>query len=331
MDIRELLLNKSKEAFMMAIEVYNKPTIHYRLEGFSFFICNAWELMLKAHIINKNGQNAIYYPDKPNRTLSLEKCIQLVFTNEKSPIRQNLAKIAELRNTSTHYITEEYEMVYVPLLQACVFNFVEKIKEFHNIDMTEIIPENFINLSVKVVSLNEETIRAKYPYQISEQLINTHKSLSTLSDEYNDGFSVRLVHLYYQTRDKNKATEFYHIDNTADEGVRIIKELKDPNKTHNYSAKKCIEEVKKQLERNSLVLYFKGETKEFNKYFFQKFVTYYDLKGNEKYCYVYQVHDKPSYSYSRQAIDFIVNEIKKDPDHILDNINKKADPRSKGF
>ena len=55
MTIQEQLLEKSKEAFLMAIEVYNKPTIRYRLEGFSFFICNAWELMLKAHLINKEG------------------------------------------------------------------------------------------------------------------------------------------------------------------------------------------------------------------------------------------------------------------------------------
>ena len=53
------LLDKSKEAFVMAIEIYNKPTIKYRLEGFSFFICNAWELMLKAHIINKYGEEAV--------------------------------------------------------------------------------------------------------------------------------------------------------------------------------------------------------------------------------------------------------------------------------
>lgn len=30
------LLEKSKEAFMMAIEIYNKPSIRYRVEGFSF-------------------------------------------------------------------------------------------------------------------------------------------------------------------------------------------------------------------------------------------------------------------------------------------------------
>lgn len=69
MTTKERLIDKAKEAFVMAIEIYNKPSINYRLEGFSFFICNAWELMLKAHMINKFGDNSIYYPDKPNRTL----------------------------------------------------------------------------------------------------------------------------------------------------------------------------------------------------------------------------------------------------------------------
>ena len=114
MNTVERLVEKSKEAFIMAIEVYNKPTLHYRLEGFSFFICNAWELMLKAHLIIKSGEEAVYYPDKPNRTISLENCIQKVFTNEKAPLRKNLEKIIELRNTSTHFITEEYEAVYIP-------------------------------------------------------------------------------------------------------------------------------------------------------------------------------------------------------------------------
>ena len=85
MSVTEQLLAKAQEAFVMAIELYNKPTIHYRLEGFSFFICNAWELMLKAYLIKRDGENSIYYSDKPNRTISLENCIQKVFTNEKAP------------------------------------------------------------------------------------------------------------------------------------------------------------------------------------------------------------------------------------------------------
>ncbi len=61
MDLSQMLLEKSVEAFTLAIEIYNKPTIRYRVEGFCFFICNAWELMLKAHII-KNGKEGDIRP-----------------------------------------------------------------------------------------------------------------------------------------------------------------------------------------------------------------------------------------------------------------------------
>ena len=325
MSLSEQLVNKSKEAFMMAIEVYNKPTIRYRLEGFSFFICNAWELMLKAYLIKTKGEASIYYPDKPNRTISLENCIERVFTNAKSPIRGNFEKIIELRNTSTHFITEEYEMVYVPLLQACVFNFVEKMKEFHNVDMTEIIPENFITLSVRITALDETAIRAKYAEQISEHLIAQKQAITPLIQNSNSNFAIILDHRYYQTKDRNQATEFYHIAKEAEEGVRIVKELKDPSVTHKYNAKEAIKEINKRLEKNGIHPAYRGQIiYGINNYHFQLFINHFGLKNNERYCYAHMIDRQPRYTYSIQAIDFIVNEIRKDPDHILDALKMKS-------
>ena len=34
-NVEDKLIKKSKEAFCIAIELYNKPTIKYRVEGFS--------------------------------------------------------------------------------------------------------------------------------------------------------------------------------------------------------------------------------------------------------------------------------------------------------
>lgn len=65
------LIEKSIEAFILGIEIYNKPTIKYRIEGFSFFICNAWELMLKGELINR--EIPIYYKDSPERTITLSE------------------------------------------------------------------------------------------------------------------------------------------------------------------------------------------------------------------------------------------------------------------
>ena len=85
------LIEKSIEAFIMGLEVYNKPTIKYRIEGFSFFVVNAWELMLKA-VLLKRGES-IFYKTKnqgPAQTLSLSATIQKIYTDDKQPLRLNL-------------------------------------------------------------------------------------------------------------------------------------------------------------------------------------------------------------------------------------------------
>ena len=43
-----LLLEKSIQAVLSAIELYNKPVFSYREESFSILMVNAWELLLKA-------------------------------------------------------------------------------------------------------------------------------------------------------------------------------------------------------------------------------------------------------------------------------------------
>lgn len=316
------LLDKSKEAFMMAIEIYNKPSIRYRVEGFSFFICNAWELMLKARIAKIQGLEAIYYKDNPSRTITLENCIKKVFTNEHSPIHKNLMRIVDLRNTSTHFIVEEYEMVYIPLFQACVFNYTEKMREFHGIDITELIPQNFLTLSVSMKALNEAEIRAKYPGQIAEKLIATSSALASETAENNHSFAIRIEHHHYITKDRAKATDVVHIEKDAEAGVQIIKELKDPNETHKYNTKKCIQEINNRLARKKIVLMHQGSSVVFTSHHFSLFCKYYGIKEDPKLCYVYTVTKYPTYGYSIQAIDFIVAEIEKDPANIIANLKK---------
>lgn len=321
-NISNRLLEKSQEAFIMAIELYNKPTIKYRVEGFSLFICNAWELMLKAHMINTFGPESVYYRDNSNRTLTLENCIKKIFTNNKDPLRLNLEKIIELRNTSTHFITVEYEMVYIPLFQSCVFNFNEKMMAFHNIDMTTLIPQNFLTLSTNMKALDESEIIAKYPEEIATKLLDVKNNLDELSDGNNAKFAIRIEHHHYITKKKEAATSFVGIDNSANAKVKIIKEMKDPNNTHNYTTKLCINTVRDRLCKENIVLFYNGTEAKFNKFHFQNFIKHFGVKENEKFCYIHKQFSQPQYSYSQQAVDFIVDELKKDPTNILNNIKK---------
>lgn len=322
MDIELKLVEKSKEAFLVAIELYNKPTIKYRVEGFSFFICNAWELMLKAHIMKVFGNKEVFYKDSPGRTISLENCIKKIFTNQRSPLRINLEKIIELRNTSTHFVTEEYEMIYIPLFQACVINFINKMYDFHKVDMTAEIPQNFLTLSVSMKALDENIIRAKYPEEISSKLITSNNTINSMVADGTNEFAIKIEHLHYITKDKSEATSFVHIEKDATTPARIIKELKDPNNTHNFTMKSAIKEINSRLSRKHIPF-------KMNAYIFDLFNKVYGIKKNEKYCYQHTQFSNIQYTYSMQAVELITSEICKDPENIVANLKmsvKKTTP-----
>lgn len=305
------LISKSQEAFIMAIELYNKPTIKYRVEGFAFFICNAWELMLKAKILKDKGESSIYYKDNPERTINLENCLKIIFTNERDPLRKNLERIVELRNTSTHFITQEYEMLYVPLFQACAYNYSDKLAEFHGIDISKQIPSHFINLSVSVSPVLDSDIKSKYSQTVYNKLLKTQSNLADAIDsEGSERFAI-VIHQDVRLTKKNgpdiPAFRLAKQGEESEGNVAIIKEIQNPNNTHPYNVKNLIEQVNRMLLRNGISLKFtKANFNDFNKYF--------GFKEKTEFCFTHSNNAQPTFSYSQRTIEFIVNEIIKDPD-----------------
>ena len=59
-------MDKSIQAAISSIEVYNKPDFKYREESFTILMVNAWETLLKAKIVNdeNNKLSSIYIIDK---------------------------------------------------------------------------------------------------------------------------------------------------------------------------------------------------------------------------------------------------------------------------
>lgn len=317
-EIKQKLVDKSIEAFIMGLEIYNKPTIKYRIEGFSFFICNAWELMLKAELLNRNED--IYYSDKSGRTLSLEPTIKKIYSDKNTRVRLNLEKIIELRNISTHFITEDYEAKYAPLFQACVLNFVNEIKRFHNIDISNYISQNFLTITANYEPLSNEQIRLKYPPEIAERFIQQSNQIDVLTQEYDsDKFAIPIKQNLYITKKKDEADFVIAMASESPNKVAIVKELKDPANTHKYAFNNVIAVVNNRLSKSNIKLGYKNG---FNSYVLNLFIEFYDIKSDNKYSYKHSLGNSTSYTYSERLIDFIINEIKKNPDGFVESLKK---------
>lgn len=317
-NLSKRLVDKSVEAFIMGIEIYNKPTIRYRIEGFSFFICNAWELMLKAEMMNRGL--SIYFKDKNDRTLSLEAVVKKIYSDKNTRIRLNLERIIELRNISTHFITEDYEVKYAPLFQACVLNFITEMEKFHKRDVTEYIAQNFLTLSANYEPLTNEEIKLKYPPEIAEKFIKQANEIDVLSKEYNsDKFAINVRQNLYITKKKDEADFVVSISRFAENEVSIIKELRDPSDTHKYSFGNVITAVQERLKKLRVNL---GYEKGFNSYVLGLMIRFYNIKDNPKYSYKHIMGNAEHYTYSQEFVEFIVAEIRKTPDKFVESLKK---------
>ena len=310
------LLKKSQEAFLLAIELYNRPSIRYHVEGCAFFLCNAWELMLKAYIVKTRGEGPLYYSDSPDRTISLNKCISLVFSNENDPLRTNLEKIIELRNISTHFVTDEYELFYGPLFQVCVKNFDEKIRDLHGVQISDIIPESYLVLSVKRDMVDPERVRAKYSAEVAEKLLMMNNSVAVGRGE--DG-NMRYAGFYETsfvlTKNPKKADLAVRVEPSAKAGVTIVREVRDVSSRYPYTTKLGIAEVRRRLHKAKVRVWYKGlERDEFNAFHWGVFVDFYGMKGEDRYSYNRALEtENPSYVYSQQAVELMVEQIVRDP------------------
>ena len=306
------MLDKSEEAFLMAIEIYNKPTIKYRLEGFAFFICNAWELLLKAKMLNEG--KSIYYPDKPNRTISLSNCVSSIFTNDKDPIRKNLEILIGLRNTTTHYIIKEMDTIYLPFMQSNVLNYSQKLFDYFERDITERINSSFMTLVVNNEEISDEKILSNYGNNIFDRYMKVKtETQKIISDNSNEKLAIKIDLNVKIVKDKKDAKTTFRIAKEGEEPVRIIKELKDTNLTHCFNQKRVRELVIDNLKR-------KGIEIKFTQYDLKLICDKFDLKSNEKYFYKHVLTN--SWGCTQQLVDFITDLFIKEPS-ILDDIKQE--------
>ena len=121
------------------------------------------------------------------------------------------------------------------------------MQAFHNIDMTEIIPQNFLTLTVSYNTIDNDEIRAKYPPEIAERLIGTNEELTPIIDENNSHFAIRVNHHYYITKKKDEASAVVRIDNSADKEIKIVKQMQNINLPLRSAVQKSIRNLKKQI------------------------------------------------------------------------------------
>ncbi|WP_217627954.1 DUF3644 domain-containing protein [Vibrio parahaemolyticus] len=130
--LAKALLRKSRDNMLLALELYNRPSLENRMDGFVMCFFTAWEQLLKAMIIEEHGESTIFKKLKRNgvkETISLREAINLIFP-DGNKVKANLEKIVFFRDQAVHLLMPEIQGIASRLFQSGVLNYSAKFEEF---------------------------------------------------------------------------------------------------------------------------------------------------------------------------------------------------------
>lgn len=182
------ILDKSIDAIIAAIEVYNKPSFSYREEAFSIFAVNAWELLLKARILQLDGNRIsaiIEYERrkkadgklsdklyrKKNRAgnhssfglfKAYSKLVNEYGDSIESIVLKNLEIITEIRDNAIHFLNKDFELKKKvhEIGTANLKNYLHLVRQWFGVDLSQyqlfLMPVAFLQniTSAKGVNIN---------------------------------------------------------------------------------------------------------------------------------------------------------------------------------
>jgi len=212
------LAQKSVQAAVAAIEIYNKPNFLYREEAFSLLMTNAWELLLKAKWVldhadavdslyelvedgtgkkipktNRSG-NALSY----GATFLAAKLLEDVNSGLEKGCHNNILALIEIRDNAAHFLNKDLYIGrrVLEVGTASLRNYLLLATEWFQLDFSGY---NFFLMPISFYhgfETAEPASRAQYPEQIQKLLTY----LDTLTEEKLDEDCKQHVALRLETK-----------------------------------------------------------------------------------------------------------------------------------
>lgn len=251
--LAKALLSKSKDNMLLALELYNRPSLENRMDAFVMCFCTAWEQFLKAILIEKNGEKSIFRSSSKRglkETISLRECLEKIYP-ATSVVRKNIEQIAFFRDQAVHLLMPEIQGIISRIFQSGVLNYTSKFEEFTEVSFLNNSHAGMISLVGEFKSPPLSVMRSTYG-EIADDILELANELETDVKNSNDiEFAIPLnVKLVFATNNDDGTIITLARAEDGIEGLKkalVIEKPTDRNKTHPFLQKDAITEINSLL------------------------------------------------------------------------------------
>ncbi len=309
----------SRNEFILAIELFNRPSTPNRLDAFLTHFISGFEKLLKAILIEKNGKDSIWRKPLSNKKTKSISEIASILYNENDSMRLNLEYLVELRNLSTHYILPELEPIASRYFQSAVFNYSKTFQSFANEPPIELKGIGLLSLIIEGTRYSQTSLKEKYGQSTAIQVKKVLEKFETKSKEINNMEFAIPIELSIGIVNKSQEPE-NTLANLSSSKPIYVQKIKDPKKTHPYMAKDLVHQIDMRLkqkysEEKLAQILPKREKTKFNMQDFTCITENENWKHNSN-KYHFDHGSQAKHTYSDECINFIINKIESDKEYL---------------
>jgi hypothetical protein len=325
--LAKALLKKSKDNMLLAIELYNRPSLENKIDGFVMLFCTSWEQLLKAMIIKSNGEESIYRKTNNGKkeTIPLRMCLDIVF-NKDDGIKRNVLQVTDLRDQAVHLLMPEMQGIASRIFQSGIFNYSSKFEDVCEVPFINTDNTGMISLVGDFKTPPLAIMKSIYG-KAAEDIIALAEELTSTVESANDlSFAIPLdVTLQFAQKD-SQGTQI--ILTKAENGISglkkalIIEKSVDAENIYSFKQGQAINEINKKLHSKYDDTFLKQRLHkqkngcfELNTNCFQSLVFKLKWKlSNNKYHHHFKNADY--HAYSELAIEEIIEKIISNIDYL---------------
>ena len=259
--LSKALLKKSRDNMMLALELYNRPSLENKLDGFVLLFCTAWEQLSKSRLIERDGEDSIFElanKKGTRQTISLRACLARLY-HDKDLVRKNIEMVADWRDQAVHLLMPELQAIASRIFQSGVLNFSSEFESFSQVSFISVQHTGMMTIVGDFKLPAMSLLKTQYgdaAYEILELATSIQNEVEKADDM---SFAIPLkVHLVFAKGEGDaqvvltKASGTTNDLNELRQQLKIVEKTVDLDKTHPYSQAKLLQLVNTKLlaERN---------------------------------------------------------------------------------
>jgi|GWRWMinimDraft_1066009.scaffolds.fasta_scaffold01494_2 hypothetical protein len=295
-------LIRAREAMVLAVQIFNNPSLQFKTEVFSVLANIAWTYLLHEFYVRKSSD--IF--DKNGRSLLLSQMIERRDFPLSKGIKNNLAYMIGIRNDVEHKLLSRSDQLFFPKLQACCLNFDKALTTLFS---PRLSLQHELSLALQFAKLDFDQITTFQSYDIPEQIsaLNSHLDSCYSEEEKKDmEYQFRIIYTFTNSNMNAAHIQFVRPESAEGKDIRNILEKRViSDDLYPLKPKQVCDSVSK------------GTKIKFTINNHSRAVRYYKVKQSKggkqpentdkKYCIYHRAHK--DYTYSQAWVDYLISRV----------------------